>query len=151
MDLPKFPQPVGSALTTVGIFIALSLSSWNAFGHGEDKLGPNGGFIRMPGAFHTELVPNGKNSLKVFLLDINWKNPTVKDSTLKVTHIGSKRTEVCKIQTHYYICAFPKDVDLTIKGELSVEAQRAGQKGKIVSYELPLKLQENDSGHGSHH
>ena len=41
-------------------FILMTSQSW---AHGEDKYGPHKGFIRMPGAFHTELVLNGKNKL----------------------------------------------------------------------------------------
>jgi hypothetical protein len=135
----------------VAAIIASSLVAQIVFGHGENKPGPNGGFIRMPGAFHTELVPIGSNSLKVYLLDINWKNPTVKDSSLKVTHLGSKITEVCKIKSNFYICQFPASVDLVKKGELSVEAQRENQIGAVVSYELPFKLQKGNAGHGGHH
>jgi hypothetical protein len=55
-----------------------------------------------------------------------------------------------KIKEKYYLCEFPKGVDLTKKGELSIEAQRENQKGNQVSYELPLKLQVIDDGHGDH-
>lgn len=121
-----------------------------AYAHGEDKPGPNGGFIRMPGAFHTELVPMGKNILKVFLLDINWKNPSVTKSSLQITHNGKSKAD-CKIQEKYYQCAFSKSVDLTKKGELKVSAQREEQKGAEVTYSLPLKIEVIDDGHGGHH
>lgn len=128
--------------------LGLTVSSL-AFAHGEDKLGPNGGFIRMPGAFHTELVPTGNNTFKIFLLDINWKNPLVTKSSLQITHNGKSKAE-CKIQENYYQCAFSKIVDLTKKGELKVLAQREEQKGVEVSYQLPLKIEIIDDGHGGH-
>lgn len=108
--------------------------------HGEDKPGPNGGFIRMPGAFHTEVIQASPQSLKIYLLDINWENPTVKSSSLKVTHKEAKITAVCKAESNYHVCQFPRSVDLTKKGELTVQAEREKQKGMAVTYELPLKL-----------
>ncbi|MBK7961785.1 MAG: hypothetical protein IPK04_11675 [Bdellovibrionales bacterium] len=131
--------------------MTLILGTGAAHAHGEDKPGPNGGFMRMPGAFHTEVIPLGPNKLKVFLLDINWKNPSVSSSSLRV-NLKSKKTSQakCDVQENYYLCEFSKGVDLTRKGELSIEAQRENQKGNKVSYELPLKLQVIDDGHGGH-
>ncbi len=133
------------------LLMTLILGEGVVYAHGEDKLGPNGGFIRMPGAFHTEILPLGANKLKVYLLDINWKNPSVSNSSLSVT-LNSKKIpkDKCQIKEKYYLCEFPKGVDLTKKGELSIEAQRENQKGNQVSYELPLKLQVIDDGHGDH-
>lgn len=130
----------------------MGLGSQMALAHGEDKPGPNGGFIRMPGAFHTEVVPTGSNSLKVYLLDIEWKNPSVKGASVLVTHKGTRTTKKeCTLESNYYVCQFPKNIDLKKKGELLIEAQRESQKGNVVSYELPLKLQVVDDGHGGHH
>lgn len=131
--------------------MTLILGAGAAHAHGENKPGPNSGFIRMPGAFHTEVIPLGPNKLKVYLLDINWKNPSVSNSSLSV-NLKSKKTSQanCEVQENYYLCEFPKGADLTKKGELSIEAQRENQKGNKVSYELPLKLQVIDDGHGGH-
>lgn len=133
------------------IFFFITIQSLNLFAHGEDKPGPNGGFIRMPGAFHTEIVPIDARNLKVFLLDINWKNPSVQGSSLKMTHKGTGLVETCKVETNYYICSFPKKVDLTKKSELFVEAKREEQVGAVVSYDLPLKFKKVDDGHAGHH
>lgn len=131
--------------------LGLILGSGAAHAHGEDKPGPRGGFIRMPGAFHAEVIPLGPNKLKVYLLDINWKNPSVSNSNLSVKLKSKKTSQAkCEVQENYYLCEFPKGVDLTKKGELSVEAQRENQKGNKVSYELPLKHQIIDDGHGGH-
>lgn len=136
-------------LTTM---IFIGLGSQLALAHGEDKPGPNGGFIRMPGAFHTEVIPTGPNSLKIYLLDIQWQNPSVANSALSVTHKAKKSTQgKCSIEANHYVCKFAKNVDLKKSGELIVEAQRENQKGNVVSYELPLKLQVVDDGHGGHH
>jgi hypothetical protein len=125
-------------------------SSTIAFAHGEDKLGPNGGFIRMPGAFHTEIIPDSKNKLKVYLLDMQWENPSVVKSNLKVIHNG-KTEAACTIKDTFYVCIFPKSVNLKKKGKLKLIAEREEQKGMEVSYPLPLKLQTPDDGQGRHH
>lgn len=122
-----------------------------AFGHGEDKLGPHKGFVRMPGAYHTEIVPDGKNKLKVFLLDIHWKNPSVVKSKLEIKY-NDKVDAKCKIQDNFYVCVFPKSVDLTKAGELIVTAEREEQKGQEVLYQLPLKLEQaQEMQEGAHH
>lgn len=118
---------------------SLLLSSF-AIAHGEDKYGPHRGFVRMPGAFHTELVLVDKNKLKVFLLDIQWKNPSVANSKLQVKY-NNKTNAECKIQDNFYECVFPKSVNLTKKGELKVTAEREAQKGAEAVYTLPLKLE----------
>lgn len=136
----------------IAVVIAASLGSQLAYGHGEDKPGPNGGFIRMPSAFHTEVILTGPNTLKVYLLDMQWKNPSTKDSSLFVNHTKDKALKTkCSVKSDYYVCTLPKNVDLKKKGELFVEAKREGQEGMVVSYELPLKLQKVDDGHGDHH
>ena len=133
------------------LLTTLILGESVVYAHGEDKPGPNGGFIRMPGAFHTEVIPLGPNKLKVFLLDINWQNPSIANSSLVVSLRKNKSSKAkCEIKENYYICDFPKGVDITQKGELVIDAKRENQKGNQVSYELPLKLQVIDDGHGGH-
>ena len=121
-----------------------------SFGHGEDQEGPHKGFIRMPGAFHTELVPEGKNKLDVYLLDLQWKNPSVKKSNLIIL-LNDKTEAKCKVKRNFYECTFPKTIDLAKKGILKVTAVREEQKGMEVTYPLPLRLEVVDDGHGGHH
>lgn len=133
-----------------GLLLFSFLSS-SAFGHGEDKLGPNKGYIRMPGAFHTELVPIRKNRLKVFLLDISWKNPSVKDASLEIRSASGEKA-VCEPKENlFFDCRFSSKVDFAKKGELTVTAKRESQQGNAVKYNLPLKLEKIDDGHGGHH
>ncbi|QDK44667.1 hypothetical protein DOM22_05570 [Bdellovibrio sp. ZAP7] len=133
-------------ILTISILIASK-----AFSHGEDKPGPNGGFIRMPGAYHTEVVADG-NQLKVYLLDINWKNPSTKNSSVEIVLPAvSKSPLKCQSQVTYFSCSLPTNIDLKKKGQLLVNSQREGQKGNQASYELPLKLEKIDDGHGGHH
>lgn len=137
--------------TNLILSLTLLLAQTAAWAHGEDKLGPHGGYIRMPGAFHTEVVPTGKNQLKVYLLDINWKNPTVASSTVKVTLEGARSQQaVCEVKRDHYLCGFEKDADLT-RGKLLVEARREKLSAGPATYELPLRLQVTPAtGHEAH-
>ena len=133
-------------------FLFMILSAVLAWGHGEDKPGPNNGFIRMPGAFHTEIVPLGSNQFKVFLLDIQWKNPSVKESSLDFAYQGKRKIKAAceKKDNFYFLCTFPKGVDLNKKGKLFLVGQRESQKGMEVSYELPLKHVPVNADHSGH-
>ncbi len=126
--------------------------------HGEDKPGPHGGFIQMPGAFHTEVVAEGDHRLKVYLLDMNWENPSTKDSSLEVKlQLGKKTTSFkCEMSENFYSCTLPKGNNLK-KGKLEVQAQREGVKGSVAAYTLPLqwkkaeKSKEHQEHSGHHH
>jgi hypothetical protein len=112
-----------------------------AFAHGEDRPGPNGGYIRMPGGYHTEVVVSGKNRLKVYLLDINWKNPTVKDSSVKVSFAGAKPSSTdCTAAKDHFVCELPKNTNLTVSGTLTLSSRRAKQAGVDATYALPLSF-----------
>lgn len=135
---------------------ALSLYSANLFAHGEDKAGPHGGYVRMPGAFHTEVIKEGKDKLRVYLLDINWKNPSVKDSSVEATIKNGKTTTVlsCEKETDSYVCS-SKNGTLKLKGQLEILAKREGQVGVAAVYPLPFKFeiskeQKQDSHEGHH-
>ncbi|MFZ3231520.1 MAG: hypothetical protein WA160_15035 [Pseudobdellovibrio sp.] len=115
-----------------------------AFAHGEDKLGPNGGYVRMPGAFHTELVPVNSNKFKVYLLDIEWKNPTLTGAKVDIYLKGKPmKKATCEIKENYFLCNFPSKINMTKKGELKVIAEREGKIGAEVTYHLPFKLEAN--------
>lgn len=120
-----------------------------AFAHGEDKPGPNGGFIRMPGAFHTEVVPITQHQFKVYLLDINWKNPSTVNSSLTVTYSGSPKhiAQCAAKEGGYFQCSLPESVDIGKRGHLTIASKREGQQGVDVTYDLPLKAK----GHGKIH
>lgn len=121
---------------TMSVFSIYSVLS---SAHGEDKPGPHEGHIRMPGAFHTEVVITTSQKIKVYLLDMNWQNPVVKNSNIQVTY-KSKRLEkaACSVTSDHFTCEFSKKVDLTKKGTLNIEAEREGNKGATAIYELPL-------------
>lgn len=111
-----------------------------AFSHGEDQPGPNGGSIQMPGAFHTEAVVINKNELKIFLLDMDWKNPTVNDSSVSATFQTKTKFEgKCEKNENAFLCTFDKTADLNKKGKLVVNATREKQVGNKAEYKTPLK------------
>lgn len=106
----------------------------------------------MPGAFHSELLPAGDGQYKVFLLDINWQNPSVKNSRLELHHVEKKKVKAtCEPKEGlYFVCSFPKNLNVTKKGSLLLLGEREGQKGQEVSYHLPLKHEPENSGHKGH-
>lgn len=126
------------------VLVAMMAFAPDALSHGEDRPGPNGGFIKMPGAFHTEVVLEGKNALKVFLLDMEWKNPSVMNSSVEVSAKSKNKKSAikanCTPKDTFLLCQFPKNTDLTKKGSLTVKAQREGAVGNSVDYDLPLQL-----------
>lgn len=127
-------------------FLAFSLllgliSSTDARAHGEDEAGPHGGFIRMPGAFHTEVVKVSHQKFKVYLLDMEWKNPSTKDSSVlaEVELKGTKTQTNCVIKSNHFECSIPKPSSLK-KGVLNIKAKRENAVGGLAVYDLPLKL-----------
>jgi hypothetical protein len=110
------------------------LIALHAFAHGEDKPGPHGGRISMPGAFHIEIVPESSRVFKVYLLDVEWKNPTLKESSITMTH--DNQPAICKPKKDFYRCEFSRPAN---SGTLTVTASRENQSGAPMTYKLPLK------------
>ncbi|MEY4632224.1 MAG: hypothetical protein RIQ81_2344 [Pseudomonadota bacterium] len=130
-----------SAIKKFFPFIFL-IMEFKALGHGESKPGPNGGHVRMPGAFHTELVPAGdKKAFKIFLLDLNFNSPLVKKSSVKLEYSGSDNAQaICKPAKDFFDCQFKSPIPQDV-GVLKVSATRQGIKGAVAEYQLPLKFQ----------
>lgn len=119
--------------------LSLLLTSEVTLAHGMNKNGPNGGYIKMPGAFHTELVDKGA-SMHVYLLDMSFKNPTTADSTVKIIFKGNTELEyTCTKTVNYFVCEKPKG-DLRNVKEVIVNAIRNKSKGSEAVYSLPLRL-----------
>lgn len=131
--------------------IATLIMTFNVYAHNEDKFGPHKGYIKMPGIFHTELVPEQRQSFKVYLLDVNIKNPTTENSNVTLSYEGTdgnKNPYKCIKVKDYFSCSVDSKttaVDLN-KGSLIVEASREGKKGNKAIYSLPLSLKG-----GMHH
>jgi len=110
-----------------------------AFGMGGNEFGPNGGYIKMPGAFHLELMDSA-DTIKVYLLDMNIKNPTVEDSTVDVFLKNKEKIKlICKPITNYFSCEKNK-LNLKKFKEIVIHSRRQKAKGFEVSFKLPLEL-----------
>ena len=109
--------------------------------HGELKPGPHGGEIRMPGAFHVEVVP-GSMTIEIYLLDMQFKNPQIEDSLVNVIlHKDAEQmTLECQAISNkkMFRCLLPDDEALDA-GKLMVNASRGGLPSEPMQYELPLK------------
>lgn len=115
--------------------------SKNLFAHGMNKLGPHGGFINMPGAFHTELVDKGLQ-MNVYLIDMSFKNPTVTDSSVTITYKGSRVTQLaCTKEKDYFVCEKPSE-GLKNVDKISISAVRNNNKARDAIYNVPLKLEQ---------
>ncbi|MFN8790683.1 MAG: hypothetical protein ACK5Y2_04425 [Bdellovibrionales bacterium] len=127
-----------------------------AVAHGEDQAGPHGGFIRMPGAFHVEVRHEAASSrLYVYLLDMEWKNPTIVNSTLsaKLKKKGKVQQLKCQPAQFFFECQLPQGENLS-KGQLEILAKREMQQGNVAVYQLPLKFETSDAKtdeHSGHH
>ena len=120
--------------------------------HGENKLGPHEGYIRMPGSYHTELVLNHDDSISVYLMDINNKNPEVKNSSVELTYINKSKSIsfTCYPIDDHYSCK-SNDKMNSKQGKLILKAIRSNVKSNASIYELPLRLAgEKNSEHKGH-
>ncbi len=119
------------ALSIFLIFVSYGLRA-----HGDEHPGPNGGAIRMPGSFHTELIVL-KEGFKIYLLDVSFQNPITKESSLQAKLIDGKKEQKLECQAHpdHFFCPSSK---IPTSGKLILQASRAKLKGAEVVYELPL-------------
>lgn len=127
------------------------IGATNVFAHGEDKLGPNKGYIKMPGAFHTEVVPSTDGSYQVFLVDFYNKNPTVKDSAIefKIKDVDEVTVFDCKtVESSHFKCT--SKAKIKHKGQIILTAKRLGSQGRAAVYDLPLKLKNEKVNHEGH-
>ena len=120
-----------------------SLPSINpAFAHGEDAAGPNSGVIRMPGGFHTEVKLLGDREFAVYLLDMNWEKPTVRNSTVEARVLaGNQNLKFeCAPEKERFVCKLPQGISLQSAKELGIRAKREGVPGSEAQYPLPLVI-----------
>lgn len=104
------------------ILISVFALVTNAFAHGENKPGPHGGAIQMPSGFHVEFVVRPDGNWEVYLLDINFKKATTKNSSVKV-HIEEAMIKVpvaCKPAGDHFLCStkgLPKTKEVFIRAK----------------------------------
>ena len=131
------------------MLLLLVLAASHVFAHGENKPGPHGGHIRMPGAFHTELVLDSQ-SAKVYLLDIRFSNPVTENSKVDlVLNAQDKNKEIsCVKKQDYFECPLPSK--LTHIPEIKLKAVRNGVTGKEARYPLPLSFPQTKAPNTHH-
>lgn len=126
----------------------------NVFAHGDNKLGPNGGYLQMPGAFHTELIYNDDGSFQVYLIDSTFRNPITKDSSVDLTLItgGKKAAFKCIAATEsYFTCNSTEIKTKSTKGKIEIRAVRNKIKSSLAKYSLPLTLKHQNIEKKSEH
>lgn len=124
----------------LALVLFFSTSSSMVFAHGENKPGPHGGYIRMPGAFHTELLKVNEATFIVYLLDMEWKNPTIKDSKV-IVRVKSKLGEQavnCAPEKDAFLCKLSKNWKWSELTEINIEPNRQGSQGGVAPYRFPL-------------
>jgi hypothetical protein len=139
-------------INKISMILILSglLGSSGAMAHGEDKPGPNQGYLRMPGAFHTEVVPFG-DAFKIYLLDISFKDPVTANSTVAawLKQAGESKELTCAPAKDFFSCKLPTGVKLD-NGILEVKASRLGAPSGPAQYDLPLRFLGNDAHKHKH-
>lgn len=140
-------------MKVLGLIITGLLLPTMTLAHGEDQPGPHGGSIRMPGAFHTEVLVNNDKSVQVYLLDMNFKNPTTKDSKVELKIENKKKVSTFKcapMDDHFHCHSEDKSLQ---KGQLIVQATRENAVGNEAVYDLPLKYsnQKQKKSKSHHH
>jgi hypothetical protein len=109
--------------------------------HGELKPGPHGGEIRMPGAFHVEVIARSV-TVDVYLLDMQFENPQIADSSVNVTlqRDEDQLALECQVVNNkkMFRGLLPNNEELGA-GRLLVNATRGGLPAEPMHYELPLK------------
>lgn len=148
------------------ILLVLLLQTYG-FSHGEDKLGPHKGYIRMPGSYHTEVKQHGTSSFTIYLLDMHWKNPSTHQSEvtgylmrsirLKDGHNTDQKIPLmCTAHRTSFLCQTTQSIQTQPGDQLFLNTTRDGQKGGVVNYALPLSLAKKQdastkhSGHTGH-
>lgn len=114
-----------------------------AWAHGENKPGPQGGYIRMPGAYHVELIPYQNQGFKVRLLDLQFRPAPLKGAKLRLVWQQGKQQQVlrCGVHPDHFYCEGPEGKRPN-RGRLILSSEHLGRKGLDVTYLLPLTYGE---------
>ncbi len=127
------------------IAIAL-LNPMISLAHGENKPGPNGGYIKMPGGFHTELVWESQKAanFKIYLMDLSFQNATVEQSQVSAIFTQGALTKeaICKPEKNFFSCRLEGVKDFT-DGTLTVKAKRLGSGAGPAVYKFPLSFTQS--------
>lgn len=122
------------------VTILLSVFVQNlALGHGMGKPGPNGGYIKMPGIYHVELVSSDAET-KVYFLDMEFKKLPVTNAQVSMKLKGAKEFGIkCIKETDAFRCDI-KGTELKMYKELTLSTSKNGEKEVASVYQLPLSF-----------
>ena len=129
-------------MKTFSILVLLCCLKINlASAHGEGKLGPNNGYIRMPGAFHVELAPSTDGSFMVYLMNVNNQEPVTINSSVVLSYKNKNKTSAftCSSMNNHFACKPNEKINLKL-GQIIVVANRSGNQTGTATYDLPLSL-----------
>jgi hypothetical protein len=122
------------------ILLTLTFSHF-AFAHGANKAGPHGGYIRMPGNYHIELVPAENKEIKVYFLDMTFAPVSLEEAQVTMTLKGKKTLKAeCLKEQHFFRCD-TKDQSFKNYREVIVESSRDGKGLTSSVYKIPLSFQ----------
>jgi hypothetical protein len=144
----------------LALLLATALQPIQLLAHGEDKLGPHKGYIRMPGSFHTEVKQQSPSSFVIYLLDMHWKNPSTHRSEV-TAHVmrsieannpssNQKIPLLCTAHRTSYLCQTTQGIAIQEGDQLFLQTTRDGQTGGVVTYDLPLRLTKTNTAHSAH-
>lgn len=119
--------------------ILTALLSQTAFAHGMNKAGPNGGYVRMPGNYHVELVSKEK-ALTVYFLDMMFKPISIDQASVTLSLNGPKSFKTtCEKVEAAFKCDL-KNESLKNYKEVVLETTRDGKAIAKSTYKLPLSF-----------
>lgn len=119
--------------------ILTTLLSQSAFAHGMNKAGPNGGYVRMPGNYHVELVSK-ENTIIVYFLDMMFKPIAIDQASVKLSLKGDKSFKTdCVKEAASFKCDL-KTESLKNYKEATLESTRDGKAIATSTYKLPLSF-----------
>lgn len=122
----------------VTLLLATMLSQ-TAFAHGMNKAGPNGGYVRMPGNYHVELVSKDK-AVAVYFLDMMFKPIAIDQASVTLSLNGAKSFKtVCVKEAKSFVCNLNGE-SLTNYKEVVLETTRDGKVVAKSLYKLPLSF-----------
>lgn len=123
-------------------FVTLLLTAFlsqGVFAHGMNKAGPNGGYVRMPGNYHVELVPQEK-AIIVYFLDMMFKPVSIDRASVKLTLKGAKSFKTdCTKEAMSFKCELRNELLKNYK-EAILESTRDGKAVATSLYKLPLNF-----------
>jgi len=121
------------------LLIAVALKTSFSWAHGMDKPGPHGGYIQMPGNFHTELLPR-EDGFTLFVLDASLRNASTAGATVTATvKRNSTSSEVsCNPQGSQFDCRLATGFKLVEDDKVFITVNRPDGRG-ISIYKYPFK------------